>query len=203
MKVYKLAPQGFAANTYFVTEDERTAVAVDPAQPRTAEEAEKLGLRVEYVLLTHGHFDHIGGCAGLQQAGAKVGCLKGEEDLALHHHLGAELGYGAMIPPFAIDFTFRDGDMLSLCGVLFEVIATPGHTGGSCCFRAGDILFSGDTLFRGGVGRTDLPTGSSERLKESLVRLCQLGENFFVRPGHGEDTTFYDEKMRNGWLKGW
>ena len=82
MQVIKIYPKGFASNTYLVTEDGKRAVAIDPAQPRVLKEAEKRGLNVEYVLLTHGHFDHTGGCAALQAQGAKVGCLEAEKPLA-------------------------------------------------------------------------------------------------------------------------
>lgn len=202
LNLYTISPKGFAANCYLVTADGKTAVAIDPAQPRVLDEARRLGLSVPYVLLTHGHFDHIGGCAALQAAGAKIGCLKGEESLALFHNLAAEMG--GSVPPFAVDFTFSDGQTLSLQGLTFRVIATPGHTAGSCCFlcREGEqsVLFTGDTLFRGAVGRTDLPTGSGAALQGSLNKLCALGD-CPVYPGHGEKTTLSYEKEYNGWLK--
>ena len=81
MQVYKIYPSGFAANSYLVTADGKNALCIDPAQPGIADEVKKLGLTVSHVLLTHGHFDHIGGAASLQKAGAKVGCLFGEEQI--------------------------------------------------------------------------------------------------------------------------
>ncbi len=200
MRVEKIFPRGFASNSYLVTADGASAVAIDPAQPRVGEEAARRGLKVAFVLLTHGHFDHIGGCAALQAAGAKIGCLAGEEDLARFHHLGRELG-GVSIPPFGIDFTFSDGETLDLCGISFRVLATPGHTAGSCCFLAGDALFTGDTLFCGDVGRTDLPTGNAARLAGSLRLLSSLGKDYHIYPGHGEDTSLFYEKTHNGWLE--
>ena len=95
MQVHKIYPSGFASNTYFVTEDGKNAVCIDPAQPRALEEAERLGLNIKYVLLTHGHFDHIGGASALQKAGAKVGCLAGEERLAVADNLADLFGDGS------------------------------------------------------------------------------------------------------------
>ena len=83
MQIYKIHPKRFASNCYLLTEDGETAVAIDPAQPRVLEEAEKRGLKIKYVLLTHGHFDHIGGCAALQRQGAQIGCHEREKPIAL------------------------------------------------------------------------------------------------------------------------
>lgn len=200
MQVFKIYPQGFAANSYFLTQDEKTAVVIDPAQPRIADEAKRRGLTVTHVLLTHGHFDHIGGCAALQAAGAKVGCLAKEAPLALGKNNMADY-FGGHVPPFSVDFTFGDGDILSLDGMQFLVIATPGHTAGGACFCVGDHLFTGDTLFAGDIGRSDLPTGSGAQLTESVKKLYALQGDFTVCPGHGEDTTLEYERHNNGWVR--
>lgn len=200
MQVFKIYPQGFAANSYFLTQDEKTAVVIDPAQPRIADEAKRRGLTVTHVLLTHGHFDHIGGCAALQAAGAKVGCLAKEAPLALGKNNMADY-FGGHVPPFSVDFTFGDGDILSLDGMQFLVIATPGHTAGGACFCVGDHLFTGDTLFAGDIGRSDLPTGSGAQLTESVRKLYALQGDFTVCPGHGEDTTLEYERHNNGWVR--
>lgn len=200
MQVFKIYPQGFAANSYFLTQDEKTAVVIDPAQPRIADEAKRCGLTVTHVLLTHGHFDHIGGCAALQAEGAKVGCLAKEAPLALGKNNMADY-FGGHVPPFSVDFTFGDGDILSLDGMQFLVIATPGHTAGGACFCIGDHLFTGDTLFAGDIGRSDLPTGSGAQLTESVRKLYALQGDFTVCPGHGEDTTLEYERHNNGWVR--
>ena len=83
INVIKIEPVGFASNSYLVTADGKNAVAIDPAQPRVLEEAVRRGLKIKYVLLTHGHFDHIGGCAALRCDGAKIGCLEEERETAL------------------------------------------------------------------------------------------------------------------------
>ncbi len=196
MNVIFIRPVGFAANSYLLTEDGRTAVAIDPAQPRILSEAEKYGLTVETALLTHGHFDHIGGCAALKRAGARIGCLTEEAALATgNDNMGLEFGHP--VPPFSVDFTFSDGEELAFSGIGFRVLATPGHTAGSCCLivPAARLLFSGDTLFFGDTGRCDLPTGDEKSMKSSLKKLALLPD-MKVYPGHGMPTTLGEEKQR-------
>lgn len=201
MQVHKLYPLGFASNTYFLTEDGKNAVCIDPAQPRALEEAERLGLSVKYVLLTHGHFDHIGGVGALRRAGAKAGCLAGEERLAVADNLSDSFGYGVEIEPFFLDFTVKNGEVLDILDMKIKVIATPGHTAGGACYLVGDCLFTGDTLFEGSVGRSDLPTGDSERLEESVRKLYALDGDYKVYAGHGEDTTLDNERKFNGAIR--
>ena len=196
--IHKIFPAGFASNSYLLTADGKNAVAVDPSQPRVLEEAARRGLTVSHVLLTHGHFDHIGGCAALQAAGARIGCLKEEASLALGPRNMGE-AFGMPVPPFTVDFTFEEGETLGLCGIAFSVLATPGHTAGSACFLADGHLFSGDTLFFESVGRTDLPTGSARSLEHSVKRLYTLPD-CPVHPGHGEDTTLAHERAYNPYI---
>lgn len=200
MKIYKITPAGFAANCYLLTADGKNAVAIDPAQPRVLDEAKKRGLQVNTVLLTHGHFDHIGGVSALQRAGARVGCLAAEKVLALGRDNMAE-EFGCPVPPFSIDFCFADGEELSFDGIGLKVIATAGHTAGSCCFLSGDALFTGDTLFEGSVGRTDLPTGSGHALYQSVQKLYALAGDYVVYAGHGEETSLDYERKHNGYIK--
>lgn len=198
MTVHKIFPQGFASNSYLLTADGKRAVAIDPAQPRISDEAKKRGLEIRYVLLTHGHFDHIGGCAALQEAGAEIGCMEIEKPLVLgKDNMGEK--FGVTVPPFRIDFTFRGGETFRSCGIELQVIATPGHTAGSVCFLSGDKLFTGDTLFEGTVGRTDLPTGSASALIGSVRGLYALKGDCIVFAGHGGETTLEHERRYNKW----
>lgn len=200
MTVYKIYPIGFASNSYLVTADGKTAVAIDPAQPRISDEAKQRGLEVKYVLLTHGHYDHIGGCAALQTAGAKVGCLDAEQPLVLGKDNLAQK-HGLTIPPFSIDFTVKGGEEISLCGLNIKVIATPGHTAGGACYMIENALFTGDTLFFECVGRTDLPTGSGAVLERSVRALYALEGDYTVYAGHGEDTTLEYERKNNLYIR--
>jgi len=200
IRITKISPVGFASNSYLLTADGREAVVIDPAQPRVFEEAEKLGLQVKYVLLTHGHFDHVGGCAAFAQHGAEIGCLRGEEKLARGANNLARQN-GVPLQPFSVAFTVEDGQELSLCGMSIQVIATPGHTSHSACYLVGDALFSGDTLFLGCVGRWDLPTGDGNALENSVRKLYSLSGDYTVYPGHGENTTLERERRTNGVIR--
>ena len=200
MNIHTLFPKEFAANTYFITGKEGTVV-IDPAQPRALEEAKRLGLEVRYALLTHAHFDHLGGCAAMHAAGAKIGCLDRERNAVAAYNVALQI-YGEEGSEVPLDFTFSDEEVLSLCGLEVRVIATPGHTMGSCCLLIRDgeerALFSGDTLFRGDVGNTERSIERMRALEASLEKLSKL-ENCTVYPGHGPTTTI-DEEKKNGIL---
>lgn len=179
-------------NCYILAQEERCLV-IDPG-----DEAEKVlafleqnELTLEAILLTHGHFDHVG---AVKELAADTDCrvFLCEEDLALP---------GAMTagPLYHTDF-YSDGDSLTLAGMAFEVLHTPGHTPGSVCLRFGEHLFSGDTLFAGSCGRTDFPGSSPSDMYHSLKRLSQLEDNLKVYPGHGETTTIGEEKRYNPYL---
>ena len=115
--------------------------------------------------------------------------------LLTHGHY--ELGESAVLP-FSVSFTVTDGEIVSLCGIDFHVMATPGHTAGSACYLTEDKIFSGDTLFLGCVGRWDLPTGNRAAVFRSVKRLYELKGDYIVYPGHGENTTLETERKTNG-----
>ncbi|MDE6059621.1 MAG: MBL fold metallo-hydrolase [Clostridia bacterium] len=200
MTIYKIFPEGFAANSYILTADGKRAVVIDPAQPRILDAVKKRGLEVRFVLLTHGHYDHIGGCAALQEAGAKVGCLETEVPLVLGKDNMAREG-GVTIAPFKIDFTLKDGEIFNKCGIRARVIATPGHTAGSACFLCGTDLFTGDTLLYECVGRTDLPTGNAEQLRASVKKLYALKGDATIFAGHGEESNLDYEREHNLYIR--
>lgn len=208
VRVYTLEAAWNESNCYIVTADNKTAVAIDTAWPKWLECAKKdWGLTITHVLLTHGHFDHLYGCAVLQAKGVKIGCLDKEKELVLGDgNLAKRVGFP--LEPFNIDFTFKDGDTFYLNGVKFQVIATPGHTAGSCCFLTepdsvgtAGCLFTGDTLFCRSVGRTDLPTGNKRELKKSIQKLYALEGEYTVYPGHGEYTMLSEEREENPFYK--
>ena len=200
MKIFKILPVGFAANSYIVTADGATCVVIDPAQPRILDECKNRGLTPEYALLTHCHYDHIGGAGALSKAGCKVLCGEAEERYIFSEDNRA-IFHGLTIPPFDIYKTLADGEQITLCGIDFRAIATPGHTCGGVCYVAGDTIFSGDTLFYRSIGRTDFPTGSYPALVQSVKKLYALPGDFTVCPGHGEDTTLQSERKNNPYVK--
>jgi glyoxylase-like metal-dependent hydrolase (beta-lactamase superfamily II) len=201
MKVYKIYPKGFASNSYILTADDKTCVVIDCAQERVLAECKKLGLTPEYVLLTHGHYDHIGGCGVFCDAGAKILCGENEDKLIFSDDNRAIFN-GVYIPEFTIYKTLKDGEKLQLCGMEFTVISTPGHTAGGVSYLTEDSLFTGDTLFFESVGRCDLPTGSERSLTESVKKLYALEGDYNVYCGHEDDTTLSHEREHNPYVRG-
>ena len=200
MKVIKVEPLGFASNSYILTADNKTAVVIDPYERRVLDVLKQNGLQCKYVLLTHGHFDHVGLCGTLFEFGAHICCGEREKEYIFSAENKELLG-GVHIPDFEISLTFSDGEKFNLCGVNFTAIHTPGHTAGSMCYLAEDCLFSGDTLFRAGVGRTDLPTGDFNELIASVRKLFALDGDLKVYTGHGEDTTLNFERNNNPFVR--
>ena len=200
MKVIKVEPHGFASNSYILTVDDKTAVVVDPSEERILEILRYHNLECKYVLLTHGHFDHVGACGVLNVIGAHICCNEREKDFIFSPD-NSEIFGGVYIPQFEIFRTFSDGEKFNLCGIDFTAISTPGHTVGGMCYIAGDHLFSGDTLFLRSIGRTDLPTGDYKTLNESIKKLFALPQNYKVCTGHGEETTLDDERKFNPYVR--
>ena len=204
MEIITIYPRGFGSNTYILTADNKTAVVIDPAQPRILEQLNNRGLRAEYVLLTHCHFDHVGGVATLQQNGAKVLCSAQEKPLV---GTSADLfeAFGALRHEYTIDETLCDNQEKVLCGMQVKMLLTPGHTQGSASYLftdndGGRYLFTGDTLFLGSIGRTDFPTGDMGMLRHSLRRLSCLDGDMPVYAGHNEQTTLGTERKSNPFL---
>lgn len=203
MQIIRISPRGFGANTYVLTEDNKHAVVIDPAQKRVEGELIKLGLTPSFVLLTHCHFDHVDGVSVLQESGAKVLCSTAEKPLVGTRADLYEL-FGAPRTPFRVDETLEEGETRELCGIQITTLVTAGHTAGSACYLVQDkngekYLFTGDTLFAGTIGRTDFPTGSLATLRESLSRLA-LMEDMPIYPGHEEESTIARERKTNPFL---
>ena len=204
MQIITISPRGFGANTYILTADNQTAVVIDPAHTSIKEELLKRGLKAAFVLLTHCHFDHVGGVAELQASGAKVLCSVEEAKL-----VGTEAdAFGLAGLPrveYTVDQTLSDGETVTLAGVEITTIFTPGHTAGCACYLVktddGEVLFTGDTLFAGTIGRTDLPTGNLRVLRQSLRKLAALTVDYPIYPGHEENTTLFAEKKINPFLR--
>ena len=169
-------------------------LVIDPGyEPeRVLAEAARLGKTIEAVLLTHGHFDHVG---GVRTLAAETDCrvFLCEKDLSMPPQFTAG-------PLYYTDL-YGEADVLDLAGLKLRVIQTPGHTEGSVCLLVEDAMFSGDTLFEGSCGRTDLPGGDWATILKSLKRLAGIEKNYTVYPGHGPSTTLADEKRWNPYMR--
>ena len=184
----------YQTNCYIIRDAaSKTCFVIDPGyQPETVlDRVRALGLEVEAILLTHGHFDHVGG----------VAAIAADTDCEVYIH-AAELNMPPMMTAGRLFYTrtYAQGDVLELAGLTIEVMDTPGHTPGSVCLLVEDAMFAGDTLFAGSCGRTDLPGGNSADMKRSLRRLAQLNKNYSVFPGHGPFSTLEEERRQNPYL---
>lgn len=200
MQVFKITPHEFGCNSYIVTKDGKNAVVIDCAEPEVYDECIQRGLKPLAVLLTHGHFDHVGGCGKFYDNGVPVYCGEDEKVLIFSKENRGIFG-GVYIPEFEIYKTLKDGEEVELGGIKFKVISTPGHTAGGVCYIAENSLFSGDTLFKCSVGRSDLPTGNARQLIESVKKLFALDGDYKVYCGHEQETTLDYERKYNPYIR--
>ena len=194
LNVHALVLGAYQTNCYIIHDDaSKTCCVIDPGYQSEdiLDKLTDLGLTLEAILLTHGHFDHVGAVRDLV---ADTGCAVYlcAEDLNMPANLTAGQLYYTN--------TYAEGSQLHLAGLDITVLHTPGHTPGSVCLLVDSTLFAGDTLFAGSCGRTDLPGGSWEQMQQSLKRLSQIEANLWVLPGHGESTTLNEEKRHNPYL---
>lgn len=196
---YKCLSQGMFGSNCFIIWQNKEGIIIDPGNE--ASDVMKViyenDLKIKYIVLTHGHIDHI---CSLEEVREKTGAIvlihendagKLEDSLAN----GALLIFGEESKFSPADKVLKDGDIIEAGGMEFEVIHTPGHTSGSICLKYGNDLYSGDTLFRMGRGRTDLVDGNERTIINSIKnRLMTLEESVVVHPGHNDDTTIGAEK---------
>ena len=195
----KTIPVGqLETNCYVVINEETLAcVVIDPGDESNTimDYIESNRLKCEAILLTHGHFDHVGAVNEiLEQTGCALYINPRDE--------GYEVGKsGVKFKMPEGGKYYDDGDVIVEAGLEFKVLATPGHTPGSVCLICGDALFTGDTLFRGSCGRTDLPGGSMREEMRSLKKICQLEGDFEVYPGHMDSSTLERERRFNHYCR--
>lgn len=201
MQIKKFMVGPLMANCYVVwSEDSSEGVIIDPGGWTPQIEDTIAGLHISKILLTHGHFDHIGGLAQAKAAtGAQV-CIH-QDDAACLASPGRNISnmMGGAATFDAADILLADGDTIAVApGITFDVIHTPGHTPGGVCFYGEGVVFTGDTLFCGSVGRTDFPGGSFPEIVASVKKLYRrMGDDVIVLPGHGENSTIGFERKNN------
>ena len=192
----KTLPVGqLETNCYVViNEDTLECVVIDPGDESNTimDYIESNNLKCKAIMLTHGHFDHVGGVRGVAEA-ARCPVWLCEADTVLPERLTAG--------PLYYTDTYADGDTVEVGSLRFTVLETPGHTPGSVCLLCENVLFSGDTLFAGSCGRVDLAGGVPAQMGASLKRLAELPGNYAVLPGHGPATTLDAERADNPYLR--
>jgi len=200
--ILEIIPVGqLQANAYIVADEEtRQAVVIDPGDEgdRILEVANANNLKVNEIICTHAHFDHVGAVGDIKkETGAKI--IMHKEDLetySLAKDQGAFWGFQVDDLPQPDGFV-DEGDEIKIGSLSFKVMHTPGHSKGGICLYGEGIVITGDTIFKGSIGRTDFPGGSIEELKVSFRRIIELPDDTRVFSGHGPETTIGYEKQTN------
>ena len=196
VKTMPVGPIG--TNCYVLADEtEKVCAVVDPGGDADAilSMLREDGLTPVSILLTHAHYDHTGGVAGLEAAFPNTPVYVHRADVE-----GVDPSLFPPLPKEQLRF-YGEGDRVSVGGIPVEVFHTPGHTKGSVVLKTGDILFTGDTLFRGSCGRTDFPGGSYEEIMASLARLAALPGDYRVCPGHEGLSTLETERRQNYYMR--
>ena len=199
MKIERLVLGAIQTNTYFViNEITKECVVIDPAEDIKSISGyiQENGIKPIAVLLTHGHFDHIGGVAYLKSLGAKVYMHNADVWKITNPGQMARV-LGVKIEPFEVDFEIKEPDLLELAGFKFKVLDTPGHTKGGVCFILDEYIFCGDTIFRASYGRTDFEDSDFQSIKSSILKVLDLEGEYTLLPGHGDVTYSSFERMYN------
>ena len=205
MEVQRFLVGPLNTNCYLVqSKKTKETLLVDPGMvcDELDDAVRELGAEnLKYILLTHGHFDHIGGAAYYQRmTHGKIVMFYLESRFAADGALNLGKSFYSPVEPFQPDITLREADTLPFGGESITVLHTPGHTSGSCVYCLGNILFTGDTLMRFSIGRTDFPTGNLAEMRASLSRLAALEGEYLVYPGHVGPTTLQKERENNPYL---
>lgn len=192
-------------NCYFVYDAKtKESIIIDPGLDYKVviDKIEKLQLKPILLINTHGHFDHITADDIIREKyNIPLAIHKKDLPMLLDSHKNSSfiLGMDVIIKEAEILFDKEETKQCKICN--YSIINTPGHSQGSVCILIDNFLFSGDTLFYGSIGRTDLPGGNQEDIEESLKKLKKLNDNILVYPGHGPQTTIKQEKLINPYLK--
>lgn len=203
-KIIKLVVGQLQENCFILFDEDKNAFVVDPggSSENIIEAIEKNSLSIKYILLTHGHFDHVGAVAALVKKYKAPVYLSKEDRAFLESPKEVRASaFGMQIEAAEVDVFVKEGDEISFSEGNIKVIETPGHTLGSVCYLFENYLFAGDTLFNGSIGRTDFPESDHSLMVESLKKLKKLDDEIYVLSGHGPESQISYEKMTNPYLR--
>ena len=197
---------GIIATNCYLIEDEATGkcAVIDPGDKsdELIAEIEKRGGKLDYILLTHGHFDHVLNVAALCERYRPTVCVCEDEMELLRRGLyNRSSVHNIRLHSFRVDRLLHDGDVITLGESTLMFIHTPGHTAGSGCYLVGDCLFTGDTVFCESVGRTDFPTSSPSAMMTSVERIKNLDGDYVIYPGHDIPSTLDHERKYNPFMQ--
>lgn len=206
MKVARINAGEFGSNCWLIIDEKSSeGIIIDPSPelPLILEALKNRGVTLKYILLTHGHFDHMTSVDSLRDATgaplcvheADAPCLTNSVLNAFRKFMAADLVFRPA------DILLKEGDNLRFGELEVTLMHTPGHSEGSVCYFIGDAMFSGDTLFDGLIGRCDLVGSDPDKLVASLKRIAQIKDNYTVYSGHGSVTTLEKQKAFNCFLK--
>ena len=191
----KTLPVGDLETNCYVVTNENTleSVVIDPGDESNTilDYLESNHLTCKAIFLTHGHYDHVGAVEAVQEETGATVYMNAKDDAKNMH----SFHFPFTLPENGL--TYDDGDVVTVAGIDFSILSTPGHTPGSVVICAEDALFTGDTLFRGSCGRTDLDGGSMEEMLQSLKKICSLEGDYEVYPGHMDSSSLIRERSFN------
>lgn len=199
--VFKVSP--LETNCYLIMDQTTKASAIiDPGgiSSDLDNKLKEIGKdSVKYILLTHGHFDHIRKANRYRKlTGAQIMIGIKESEFTKNRDLNL---CSINMPPFEANRLLKDGDIINLGQIEIRVVSTPGHTIGGVCYVVENYIFSGDTIMKHSIGRSDLKTGNFNQLKESIKKIAAMKDNYKIYPGHGDSTSLQDEKENNIYFK--
>ena len=205
MNIQCLPLGDYGANCYVITDEtSKSAIVIDPGVPSDELNDVLLGFDLKYILLTHGHFDHIFGCKSLKEIYPEAEiCIHSEDEICLNDNVKNLAGDYEITPGVTADKVLKDGDIIDFADTSVFVLSTPGHSPGSVCFvdKKNKLIFSGDTLFCLTVGRTDFVGGSFDDMMASIKKLSEFDDDYAVYPGHNRATTIGFERKRNRYMR--